>query len=519
VAERDGTPGPEELQPEAAKDDSVERDERDASCDPTSSPRSAADSEPEIPAVQVIKPANARQSKPGKRPKARKRQNSMAASTLPSGAALQNTWKVRSGLPSAAPAEGAAEPASDPGGARSGTDASGVHNVGAETVEILPNGTKPPASIRADDDTPRPVGRSPHESGARMESPRIISALADTQHDDVRLRMQGQQRAARSGRLARTLRMELKLGSGAPEPPPAAAPEAFGGRSERPLLIGGAQRIGGSESSEFMSGRPPLHNTDPMGTPSARQHRGLLSDPRLQQQFTITAREASSAPPPPLPRRHSRPGERTMILTRRAHVATKDWMFVGLLVAALGVTASMLWSYRNQGNEAASEEPTGATTVEHAMTAEDNSATEAPAAASAVRATELRSDPVGAEVVASGAVVGNTPVRVARGDGYTEYTLRMPGYEPQLVRVSANSPATIHVTLQPKAAATAPATSNVGLREPATGPVLSPQPSAAAPADPATAAAAAAVRAAAAASAPATQAPPTEPEPAAAEAP
>lgn len=492
MAESDGTTGPEELQPEAATDHSADRDERDSASSP--SPRAAAESEPEVPAVQVIKPANARQSKPGKRAKARKRQNSMAADTLPSGAALQNTWKVRSNMPPRAEEVAQAAPEADLGGARSETDASGVHAVGAETVEILPKGARPPTSIRAHqetDDTPRPAGRSANEPAARMESPRVTSAFADTQHDDARQRAQSQQRAARSGRLARTLRMELKLGSGAPEPPPPAAPDAFGGRAERPLLIGGAQRIGGSESSEFMSGRPPLHNTDPMGTPSARQHRGLLSDPRLQQQFTITAREASSAPPPPLPRRHPRPGERTMILTRRAHVATKDWMFVGLLVAALGVTASMLWSYRNQGTEAASHDESdgaGATTVEHAMTAEDNGANEATTTAQAasanVRATELRSDPVGAEVVASGAVVGNTPVRVSRGDGGSEYTLRMPGYEPQLVRVSANSPATIHVTLQPKAAANAAGTNNVGPREPAAGPVLSPQPSAAAPTDP-----------------------------------
>jgi hypothetical protein len=274
--------------------------------------------------------------------------------------------------------------------------------------------------------------------------------------------------------------------------------DASGGRGDdRPLSIGAAQRIGGSDGNEFMTGRPPLHNTDPMGTPSARQHRGLLSDPRLQQQFTISAREASSAPPP-LPRRHSRPGERTMILSRRTHVATKDWMFVGLLVAALGVTASMLWSYRNQsGAEAASEQPgddTGATTVEHAMTEDDNAnpASTAQATSGAVRATELRSEPLGAEVVASGAVVGNTPVRVARGDADVEYTLRMPGYEPQLVRVGANSPATIHVTLQPKAAAVAPVTSGISPRAPGTGPAITPPSAAPAEATPATAAAAAA---------------------------
>jgi hypothetical protein len=75
-------------------------------------------------------------------------------------------------------------------------------------------------------------------------------------------------------------------------------------------------------------------------------------------------------------------------------------------------------------------------------------------------------------------VVGNTPVRVARGDGDVEYTLRMPGYEPQLVRVGANSPATIHVTLQPKAATAPPGSSGISPRKPSTGQALA-QPSAA----------------------------------------
>jgi hypothetical protein len=83
-------------------------------------------------------------------------------------------------------------------------------------------------------------------------------------------------------------------------------------------------------------------------------------------------------------------------------------------------------------------------------------------------------------------------VRVARGDADVEYTLRMPGYEPQLVRVGANSPATIHVTLQPKAAAVAPVTSGISPRAPGTGPAITPPSAAPAEATPATAAAAAA---------------------------
>jgi hypothetical protein len=146
-------------------------------------------------------------------------------------------------------------------------------------------------------------------------------------------------------------------------------------------------------------------------------------------------------------KRELRPGERTMVLTRR-NVFVKDWLFVVLLVTALGVTASMLVSYRSQP---AAEEVDD--TAQHALTEGDPSQDDALNApqAGVVRATELRTEPAGAEVIVSGAVVGNTPVRVARESADVEYTLRLAGYEPQLVRVGANSPATIKVTLQPKA--------------------------------------------------------------------
>ena len=120
-----------------------------------------------------------------------------------------------------------------------------------------------------------------------------------------------------------------------------------------------------------------------------------------------------------------------------------------LVVGALGVIASMLLSYRSSGDgesaEAApeEEEPTEDTAMQAA------SAEPAQPASSGVRATELRSEPVGAEVVVNGAVVGNTPVRVARSDSDVDYTLRLPGYESKVVRVGSQSPASIAVTLRP----------------------------------------------------------------------
>jgi len=122
---------------------------------------------------------------------------------------------------------------------------------------------------------------------------------------------------------------------------------------------------------------------------------------------------------------------------------------VVLVVGALGVTASMLLSYRNTGEgDGESAEAVPEEEEQPEDTALQAASAEPAAANSGVRATELRSEPAGAEVVVNGAVVGNTPVRVARASSDVDYTLRLPGYESKVVRVGSQSPATIAVTLR-----------------------------------------------------------------------
>jgi len=167
------------------------------------------------------------------------------------------------------------------------------------------------------------------------------------------------------------------------------------------------------------------------------------------------------------PRRPRRPGERTLIMTRRdvKRSSKRDWLFVVMLVAALGLTASMFLS-RQAPSEAdevvdASEyeepqdeqQPDPFTTTlqpykaKPAARADKPAQTESSISASTIQATELRSLPSGAEVVAGEAVVGSTPVRVARGSAEMTYTLRMPGHQPKVVRVGPQSPPSIMVEL------------------------------------------------------------------------
>jgi hypothetical protein len=190
------------------------------------------------------------------------------------------------------------------------------------------------------------------------------------------------------------------------------------------------------------------------------------------------------------PRRPRRPGERTLIMKPRAKKSGKrDWVFVVLLVAALGLTASMFLSqqtpaeevvdasaYDDPDSQGEEQDPFAPTTLrpwkdkdapqaapaahmakaqaEHsqsdtnALTARDANA----AAANSVQATELRSQPSGAEVIAGNAVVGSTPVRVARGTSDMVYELKLRGHTSKTVRVGPQSPATIAVELEPLAA-------------------------------------------------------------------
>jgi|GEM_PF-5515178 len=172
------------------------------------------------------------------------------------------------------------------------------------------------------------------------------------------------------------------------------------------------------------------------------------------------------------PRRPRRPGERTLIMQRKVKTGSKrDWVFVVLLVAALGLTASMFLSQQAPAEEVVDaaayddpqeegQDPFAPTTLkpwhdrdkapdQRQSDTSALTAREASAAANSVQATELKSQPAGAEVLVGNAVVGSTPVRVARGSTDLVYVLRLAGHESKVVRVGPNSPPSILVQLGP----------------------------------------------------------------------
>jgi hypothetical protein len=337
---------------------------------------------------------------------------------------------------------------------------------------------------------------------ARSEDdPRAI-ALADTQQQAASKRPR---RAPINPKLGRTLRMEIAIGSdpppnadssrpptaassnvdpttGATLPMPASAPHIS--LTDQHVISGATQRIG-LRATDVNSYRELPRATDPLGMAGFK----TLNNPPGPG-----PRAASSLPPPlpagrsafpslnsqqPMghtmpgggaipwqaPRRRDRAGDRT-IITRKG-VSTRDWIFVALLVGAVGVTAGVFLSNSSDEADTASSD---AATVEHTVnSAVEGEGQQAQQGARDVNdvvanVTEIVSNPPNAEVVFGGAVIGNTPVRVARASFDADYLVRIGGFHPQLVRVTSTSPATILVSLN-RTLPDAPAQS-VGAQDP-----------------------------------------------------
>ncbi|MEC7526209.1 MAG: serine/threonine-protein kinase [Myxococcota bacterium] len=77
---------------------------------------------------------------------------------------------------------------------------------------------------------------------------------------------------------------------------------------------------------------------------------------------------------------------------------------------------------------------------------------EATPTAPEVATIEISSDPVGAEVLLDGVMLGNTPLRVERPtDGTREVTLRLRGHQTTPVQISPQSGDALSITLEPDA--------------------------------------------------------------------
>jgi len=79
--------------------------------------------------------------------------------------------------------------------------------------------------------------------------------------------------------------------------------------------------------------------------------------------------------------------------------------------------------------------------------------TSTSAASASGTATVIATEPSGAELLLDGAVVGNTPLEVARpprGQGEHTYVVRLRGFTQELIRLNSESQAAIRVTLSPE---------------------------------------------------------------------
>jgi hypothetical protein len=114
------------------------------------------------------------------------------------------------------------------------------------------------------------------------------------------------------------------------------------------------------------------------------------------------------------------------------------WLFGAVLAVAMIAAATFWVKQRTTDTNAVRSIPIS------------NNVPSERAVTSASPTTLIATEPSGAELLLGGAVLGNTPVEVARPQqGDETYFLRMRGFESQLVRVSPHSGSAIRVMLLP----------------------------------------------------------------------
>lgn len=371
------------------------------------------------------------------------------------------------------------------------------------TLDADPNTITPAAGVEAPDLTNA-------NSVVRTTMPKMIRAGAPGEASDMR-RTTPRSTAPLAGgepgpqprtirpALGSTLRMELTVQKGE-----GTDPNVLGHAGRSDAAPGGIPERPASSAENFKrsrklttpgfapafpdpSARPARYNTSGVGAADGGR---IRFDETLRRGGEFEAPVRPSAGPPSVSRmgttgsgntqrlrRPPRPGERTLIMSRKVkHGSKRDWVFVVLLVAALGLTASMFLSQQAPAEEVVdasaydddpqyqdeAQDPFAPTTLRPwnagdkdktvpGQRQSDTSALTArePSSANSIQATELRTQPSGAEVLAGNAVVGSTPVRVARGSTDMVYLLRLPGHESKIVRVGPHSQPTILVELAP----------------------------------------------------------------------
>lgn len=275
-----------------------------------------------------------------------------------------------------------------------------------------------------------------------------------------------------------------RVGSGVPPEPSSSRPAP---RSTVPLHNARSERSVQPERSDPSDGsdqRPRTNHSERFQrepTTDPRRSEPVRAQPTLQDAPPFMWQQPEQSPhelPPWRERARMHEYEReTMpdsMPIRIPALSMREWLFIGLLACASAATLYSLLiddvtrSVEEDAEAAAAVAPehvvTPAPLPERRETAQANqvkpaapatpeaaaAAAAAPSAASSANLTEIVSEPAQAEIVVGGAVIGNTPAQVVRGDKDADYLLRKPGYEPQLVRVTPHSPKIITITMHAK---------------------------------------------------------------------
>jgi hypothetical protein len=175
---------------------------------------------------------------------------------------------------------------------------------------------------------------------------------------------------------------------------------------------------------------PTIHISPEISIPTRREIR--LPQPSAAQ-FSAEARPTlEPAPPPtpipmPMPTPIVTPPVRVRAAPRRLTLALAVVAVVSIVVIAALTTV----------------------TTPEASVAHAPDVAAPPAEIDVGPATNIVTNPPGAEIILRGALVANSPARIARPSYESLYLLRLRGYQPQLVALSPHSPDSIRIDLQP----------------------------------------------------------------------
>jgi hypothetical protein len=185
--------------------------------------------------------------------------------------------------------------------------------------------------------------------------------------------------------------------------------------------------------------------------------------PRDREAYEAFLRSAAGGEGPPARARPIWAQQETALIPRESleqfaeadhNVSRRKWLRGAIGIGFIALSAPVIFWLFSMPDRQLLAVPV---TTHNAATSPQPPAAPAPQSEAAIKSVELArpmtlvsTEPSGAEMLMGGAVIGNTPLEVTRpAQGEELYLLRLRGFESQMVKLTAQSRDTMHITLLP----------------------------------------------------------------------